>query len=220
MTRIGKLAAMVLVGTLVLAGCQPQAAPTQDSIVDNNQEASSEVKPSEDPAGESGQEDQEETPSSEQATENSEGETQPAQPILTTDQMVDSALILRNAIEIQDSILNKETMRFPGDTENMEERVITISSEDQAILKMTVTEPNDAGKMTGLTTYWFKDGEVFFIKQPFALYVIRDNQLMVWLDENMNVVDDQRDTDNMKSRYQFLIDDMVKWMDLFYSDYK
>lgn len=71
-----------------------------------------------------------------------------------------------------------------------EERVLRLWRDGNRPVKITATEPDDAGRMTGLSAYYFDEhGELFFVRHPHARYTFRNGRLDAWLDERLQPVD-------------------------------
>lgn len=212
-----------LIGVLVLAflavGCQQEQESTKQSSLINPSTTEQKVI---EPEQESEQSTETENTEDDKAGETREENTVEAQQAEapSTQQMIDQAMVKRTSLDIEQSVSLKENMTIPAEQEGWEDRTITIYSNEQQILKMTVTEPTDGGEMTGLTSYWFDEGEVFYIQEPFASYVFHDDDLIAWMDENLNILYDDPSSDVMKERKQRLMDDMIKWLDAFHAEYK
>lgn len=70
-----------------------------------------------------------------------------------------------------------------------DERVLRRWVRDGQTVKITATEPDDAGRMTGQSVYFYEEGELFLVRHPYAHYVFENGRLVTWLDENRNVVE-------------------------------
>ncbi|NBC08476.1 MAG: hypothetical protein GVY26_14885 [Bacteroidetes bacterium] len=68
-----------------------------------------------------------------------------------------------------------------------EGRVLKLWMEDNQAVKLTVTEPDDEGAMTGLSTFYFGGQDLFYASQPFARFIFLNGKLEYWLDENWTV---------------------------------
>ncbi len=90
--------------------------------------------------------------------------------------------------------------------------------DNDEILKMTVTEPTDAGKMTGLTTYYYDQGELFFVESSFANYTFKGGKLVVWADENYTILN--MSDEDLKRRQEVLVDYLVNYLEMFDIDEK
>lgn len=213
-----------LIGLILLAllsaGCQQDEKASEQSSLINPASVSQEADDTDKENDPSADMEAENTAENEDVTEEKAEEEQEEAGELTSQQMIDQAMAKRNSVDIAQSVSLKEEMTVPAEQEGWEDRTITIYSSDQQILKMTVTEPTDSGTMSGLTSYWFDEGEVFYIQEPFASYVFHGDTLVAWMDENLNILYDDPASDVMKDRKQRLLNDMIKWLDAFHAEYK
>lgn len=69
-----------------------------------------------------------------------------------------------------------------------EPRRLSLYLRDDRILKLTASEPNDAGRMTGETHAWFVDDEVRVVQEPFAAYFLDGDRIVLWTDEALEPV--------------------------------
>ncbi len=106
-----------------------------------------------------------------------------------------------------------EEITLEPESESWEPRVIKQFTEKGDLLKLTVTEPTDAGKMTGLTTFYYDEGELFFVESSFANYVFKGANLVVWSDEDYTILD-MSETD-LERRQEVLVDYLVNYLEMF-----
>jgi len=66
-------------------------------------------------------------------------------------------------------------------------RVLQLWMEDEQAVKLTVTEPDDEGNMTGQSAFYFGGEDLFYVSQPFARFIFIDGRLEYWLDEDWQV---------------------------------
>lgn len=67
-----------------------------------------------------------------------------------------------------------------------EGRILKLWMEGNQAVKLTVTEPDDEGAMTGLSAFYFGGEDLFYASQPFARFIFIDGKLEYWLDEHWN----------------------------------
>ncbi|CAH2214865.1 hypothetical protein [Tepidibacter aestuarii] len=83
----------------------------------------------------------------------------------------------------------KKEVKLPATKEGWEEQTLSLWSKDGNPMKLTATEADDMGKMDGLSSSYFKDGKLIFYKAPFSNHVFENEKMVLWMDENMNVLD-------------------------------
>ncbi len=66
-------------------------------------------------------------------------------------------------------------------------RILKLWMENEQAVKLTVTEPDDEGNMTGESAFYFGGQDLFYASQPFARFIFIDGRLEYWLDENWQV---------------------------------
>ncbi|WP_099188410.1 hypothetical protein [Tepidibacter mesophilus] len=83
----------------------------------------------------------------------------------------------------------KKEVKLPAIKEGWEEQTLSLWSKDGNPMKLTATEADDMGKMDGLSSAYFKNGKLIFYKAPFSNHVFENEKMVLWMDENMNVLD-------------------------------
>ncbi|WP_194775057.1 hypothetical protein [Pararhodonellum marinum] len=79
---------------------------------------------------------------------------------------------------------------------------------------MEVTEPTDAGKMTGLSIFYYQDGDLFAVTQPYANYILEKGKLKIWTDENWNE-NNEISVENWLDRENNLVEQSENYLKLF-----
>lgn len=95
-------------------------------------------------------------------------------------------------VEMIDKELNtydKKEVKLPAIKEGWEEQTLCLWSKDGTPMKLTATEADDIGKMDGLSSAYFNDGKLIFYKAPFSNHLFENDKMILWMDENMNVLD-------------------------------
>lgn len=107
--------------------------------------------------------------------------------------------VMRGTMSDIDALLpeleRRDTMLEPVGTQ--EPRRLTVWVQNGTPRKLTVTEPNDAGAMTGLSHFWLVGNELRVVQQPFAAYVFYGDRILVWTDSALEPVPDIPDDDRM-----------------------
>lgn len=93
-------------------------------------------------------------------------------------------------------------------------RIVRLWSEAGAPILLTVTEPTDAGRMTGLSSYYFREGRVAFVRGPLNRYVFRDTVLVFWVDDSLRPLVDVPPRD-LEARQQFLLAEVRQYLAMF-----
>jgi len=199
-----KLMIILAITLMVSAGCSKQETPTEKSLIDSNSSQIENTEEAEDKTEEN-EVDAEEEASSE--------ETASKEEVIIPQAELDASLSKKNSIDIKSSDADVEEISLEPESESWEPRILKEFTEDGEILKLTVTEPTDAGKMTGLTTFYYDEGELFFIESSFANYVFKNGKLIIWADENHNILD-MTDTD-LERRQEVLVDYLVNYLEMF-----
>ena len=124
--------------------------------------------------------------------------------------------VMRGTMSDIDAMLGqlerRDTTLEPVGTE--EARRLSVWVRDGVARKLTVSEPNDAGAMTGESHYWLAGGELRVVQQPFAGYVLYGDRILVWTDGALDPVPDIPDSDRM-AREIDLVNEARKWLDVF-----
>ena len=76
--------------------------------------------------------------------------------------------------------------------------------------KLMESEATEAGKMTGLTVWYFKDGQMVFAREPFAQYAFADGRLVEWTDQHGVVA--ESDVATLRTREKDLTDTASRWL--------
>jgi hypothetical protein len=95
-----------------------------------------------------------------------------------------------------------------------EPRVIRLWSDGGLPLLLTVTEATDSGRMTGLSSYYFRNGKLTFVRAPLTRYVFRDTVLVFWVDDSLRALVDIPPRD-LEARQQFLLAEVRQYLAMF-----
>ena len=109
-------------------------------------------------------------------------------------------------LERRDTVLAAEGTQEP--------RRLSVWVQNNSPRKLVVSEPNDAGAMTGESHWWFVGGELRVVQQPFAGYVMYGDRILVWTDGALEPVPDIPDTDRMAREVE-LVGAATKWLGVF-----
>lgn len=212
-----KLIIILALTLVVTAGCTNQETTQENSLIDSNAtETESQVDGTEE--GDTSENTGEEGDSTEENTDEASNETSDEEEAIIPQAELDKALSKKNSIDIKASEAEVETISLEPESENWEPRVLKQYLENDEILKMTVTEPTDAGKMTGLTTFYYDEGELFFVESTFANYTFKGGKLIVWADEDYTVLD--MSEEDLRRRQEVLVDYLVNYLEMFDIDEK
>lgn len=117
----------------------------------------------------------------------------PTEPDATTDE--DTVIAPQDAAFSRALLLDEQlpygqsrSVTLPAEP-GQEPRVLRRWERDGRTAKITATEPDDAGRMTGQSVYFFEDGELFLARHPFAQYVFEDGQLVAWVNEDRTPIE-------------------------------
>jgi len=206
---------IILALTLVMAaGCTNQETTQENSLIDSNAtETESEVENTDDTKDSETSSD--EADSAETGSEDADKVEEEA---IIPQAVLDKALSKKNSIDIKASEADVETITLEPESESWEPRVLKQYLENDEILKMTVTEPTDGGKMTGLTTFYYDEGELFFVESTFANYAFKSGELVVWADEDYTILD--MSDEDLRRRQEVLVDYLVNYLEMFDIDEK
>ncbi|WP_053955512.1 hypothetical protein [Inediibacterium massiliense] len=86
--------------------------------------------------------------------------------------------------------LDTNKSQLPPIKKEWEAQTLTLWSQNGKPVKLVVTEADDTGKMAGTSDYYFQNGQLIILRAPFAYYVFKDNKLVLWLNENMEPLND------------------------------
>ncbi len=163
---------------MVAAGCTNQETTQENSLIDSNAtETGSEVENTDDTSAS-----EESSDEADLTEDNSDEKDVDEEAAIIPQNELDNALSKKNSIDIKATEAEVETISLEPESESWEPRVLKQYLDNDEILKMTVTEPTDAGKMTGLTTYYYDQGELFFVRIIICqLYNLRAESLLYGL---------------------------------------
>lgn len=92
-----------------------------------------------------------------------------------------------------DRTLGSATVRtatLDPDQPGWDERVIRGWFVDDGLIRLSVTEPTDSGRMSGETVFYLENAEVRVVRRPEAILILRPNgSIERWLDDQGNPVD-------------------------------
>jgi len=205
-----KLMIILALTLVVTAGCTKQETKTENSLIDSNSPQVENTEEVETSTEENTEENSDETTDTAE-----ESAVTPADETVVIDPQteLESALSRKNSIEIKASDADIEKIILEPESESWDPRVLEQYTDNDQILKLTVTEPTDSGKMSGLTTFYYDEGELFFIESSFANYVFVDGKLRIWTDENHKVLG-MSDAD-LDRREEVLVDYLVNYLEMF-----
>jgi hypothetical protein len=125
------------------------------------------------------------------------------------------ALIVAEAIDSATVKVSPEKRELPPPTPGGDVRQLVLWRLDGAPAKLLVSEPTDAGKMTGSSTWYFKDGRLAFASGPFARYAFVAGRLVEWTDQHGIVA--ESDAATLRTREKDLMDTANRWLKEFES---
>ncbi len=79
----------------------------------------------------------------------------------------------------------KEEKTLEPEKEGWGRRKLVLWTEDGQPVRLTFSEPDDAGRMDLGSAVYYLDGEVYFFKGPFSGHVFKNGRQVLWVDENM-----------------------------------
>lgn len=120
------------------------------------------------------------------------------------------SLIVAEAIDSATAKVSPENRELPSTTPGGDVRRLSLWRLDGAPAKLTVTEPTVAGKMTGSSAWYFKDGKLVFASAPLARYAFAGGRLVEWTDQHGVVA--ESDPATLRAREKDLTDAANKWL--------
>jgi hypothetical protein len=125
-------------------------------------------------------------------------------------------LVMRRTMQDIDGALAGFTRRDTTlDAEpGQEPRKLSVWLEDDVPRKLTVTEPNEAGRMLNESSFWFVQGEVRVVLQPLAAYAFDADRILVWTDETLVPITDVTTEERMR-REREVVDQAHRWLEVF-----
>ena len=132
----------------------------------------------------------------------------------------DSALTPALARAIADSIdsltvsLEPLTRTLQPEAKGWDPRVLSLWADSGRPVKLSVTEPTDAGTMSGRTIYYFTGGRVEVVRGTVSQYVFRDTTLILWTTDSLQHVEDVPLRD-MVARQNFVLGEVRQYLAMF-----
>ncbi len=103
---------------------------------------------------------------------------------------------------------------MPAELGLQQGRALKLWMENEKAVKLTVTEPNDEGAMTGQSVFYFAGPDLFYAEQPFARFIFMNGELEYWLDENWQV--NQMSEQALDQREAYLYDEANEYLSWFF----
>lgn len=125
-------------------------------------------------------------------------------------------LVMRQTMQEIDGMLRSLERRDTtlAAVDDQEARRLSVWLQDGVARKLTVTEPNDAGGMTGESAFWLVGGELRVVQQPFAAYTLYGDRILVWTDSSLDPIPDIP-SDNRMEREVVLVAQARQWLEVF-----
>lgn len=95
-----------------------------------------------------------------------------------------------------------------------EPRRLSLWLEDGVPRKLTVSEPNEMGRMLGESAFWFVQGEVRVVQQPHDAYAFDADRILVWTDESLVPLSDVTGEERM-ARERDVVEEAHRWLAVF-----
>ncbi len=171
---------------VVLAGCRSDPAPAPGQAQDSTVDAAA-------PAA---------TPTT--FSELAPGDTAAVLRIMRhTMQDIDGAL---GGLARRDTVLVAEAGQEP--------RRLSLWLEDGVPRKLTVSEPNEMGRMLGESAFWFVQGEVRVAQQPHDAYAFDADRMLIWTDQSLVPLSDVAGEERM-ARERDVVGQAHTWLAVF-----
>ena len=137
------------------------------------------------------------------------GMRRPDTALTPADALAEAEAIDRRVVAIvpQEKTLGRERRGW-------EPRVVRLWNDAGSPLLLTVTEPDDSGRMSGLSSYYFREGRLAFVRGPLNRYVFRDTVLVFWVDDSLRALTEIPPRD-LEARQQFLLAEVRQYLAMF-----
>lgn len=86
--------------------------------------------------------------------------------------------------------LENKVITIESEKEGHDPQDIIVWSQEGRIVKATKSQPDDLGRMEGMSSYYYENGKIIYISHPFSNHVFKEWKMVSWMDENMNVLED------------------------------
>lgn len=132
----------------------------------------------------------------------------------------DSALTPARARSVVDSIDSLTAGVAPlvrtlqPEARGMDPRTISLWADSARPVKLSVTEPDDSGRMSGRIDYYFSDGRLEVVRGPVSQYVFRDTTLILWTTDSLQHVAEMPLRD-MVARQNFVLGEVRQYLAMF-----
>ncbi len=93
-------------------------------------------------------------------------------------------------------------------------RILRLWMQDGKAIKLAVSEPDQAGEMSGQSSYYFSEDEMFFASQPFAKFIFMHGKLEYWLDRQWEPT--PATPELLDAREAFLYDEVNRYLSWIY----
>ena len=84
----------------------------------------------------------------------------------------------------------KEELTLDPEKKGQESRRLILLTDNGQPIKLSLTEPDDLGKMEWGSTYYYLNGDIFFFKAPYSGHIFKNGRQVLWVNENMNPLTD------------------------------
>jgi len=132
----------------------------------------------------------------------------------------DSALTPARARSVVDSVDSLTAGVAPlvrtlqPEARGLDPRIISLWADSARPVKLSVTEPDDTGRMSGRVDYYFSDGRLEVVRGPVSQYVFRDTTLILWTTDSLQHVADMPLRD-MVARQNFVLGEVRQYLAMF-----
>jgi membrane-bound inhibitor of C-type lysozyme len=103
---------------------------------------------------------------------------------------------------------------LPPEQRGWKPRVVSLWTMGGLPARLTVTEPADSGRASGLNSYYFREGRVEVVRGPQTQYVFRDTTLIFWTTDSLRPIPDLPLRD-MVARQNFVLGEVRQYLAMF-----
>jgi len=137
------------------------------------------------------------------------------------------------SVEVQDTVVTPEWARamadsidvvvdtvkpavrtLPPEHRGWKPRVISLWVASGRPVRLSVSEPGDSGRSSGLSSFYFRDGRVEVVRGPQTQYVFRDTTLIFWTTDSLRPIPDIPLRD-MVARQNFVLGEVRQYLAMF-----
>ncbi len=122
--------------------------------------------------------------------------------------------LVADSIDALTAELEPQVRRLQPEARGWEPRLLSLWVDSGVPLKLSVTEPTEAGKMDGRANYYFVEGRLEVVRGSVSQYLFRDTTLILWTTDSTQQVAEIPLRD-MVARQNYVLGEVRQYLAMF-----